>query len=127
VPGRTDVRRGAPGQPAGLRVPRSQGEGQRQQPPWKRRRSAIRQLGGVARGHPVQPMRERRERARWARPRASEGREPSSLNAKVAVQEAAAAINGKRVPRNVNTGNPLITRKNARGYLEKAEKKPGGP
>jgi ribose transport system substrate-binding protein len=47
--------------------------------------------------------------------------------AKIAVQEAAAKVKGKRVPKSVNTGNPLITRKNAQAYFRKAEKKLGGP
>jgi ribose transport system substrate-binding protein len=47
--------------------------------------------------------------------------------AKIAVQEATAKVKGKRVPKSVNTGNPLITRKNAEAYFKKAEKKLGGP
>jgi ribose transport system substrate-binding protein len=47
--------------------------------------------------------------------------------AKIAVQEAVAKVKGRSVRKNVNTGNPLITQKNAKAYFKKAEKKLGGP
>ena len=47
--------------------------------------------------------------------------------AKKAVQEAVAKVKGRSVRKNVNTGNPLITRKNAKAYFKKVERKLGGP
>jgi ribose transport system substrate-binding protein len=47
--------------------------------------------------------------------------------AKIAVQEAVAKVKGRSVRKNVNTGNPLITQKNAKAYFKKAERKLGGP
>jgi ribose transport system substrate-binding protein len=47
--------------------------------------------------------------------------------AKIAVKEAVAKAQGKQVRKNVNTGNPLITRKNAKAYFKRAERKLGGP
>jgi ribose transport system substrate-binding protein len=47
--------------------------------------------------------------------------------AKIGVQEAVAKLKGHRVRKNVNTGNPLVTRKNAKAYFKKVEKKLGGP
>jgi hypothetical protein len=46
--------------------------------------------------------------------------------AKIGVQEAVAKVRGKKVRKNVNTGNPLVTQKNAQAYFDKAEKKLGG-
>jgi ribose transport system substrate-binding protein len=46
--------------------------------------------------------------------------------AKIAVQEAVEVAHGRKVPKNVNTGDPLITRKNASAYLKEVEKKLGG-
>jgi ABC-type sugar transport system substrate-binding protein len=47
--------------------------------------------------------------------------------AKIGVQEAVAKLKGRHVRKNVNTGNPLITQKNAKAYFKKVEKKLGGP
>ena len=47
--------------------------------------------------------------------------------AKTAVQEAVAKVKGRSVRRTVNTGNPLVTRKNAKAYFKKVERKLGGP
>jgi ribose transport system substrate-binding protein len=46
--------------------------------------------------------------------------------AKIGIQEAVAKVKGKKVRKNVNTGNPLVTQKNAQAYFKKAEKKLGG-
>jgi ribose transport system substrate-binding protein len=45
--------------------------------------------------------------------------------AKIAVEEAVARSQGKRVPKNVNTGDPLVTQANARAYFKLAERKLG--
>jgi ABC-type sugar transport system substrate-binding protein len=47
--------------------------------------------------------------------------------ARIAVQEAVAKVEGHSVPKNVNTGDPLVTQQNARAYLKVAEKKLGHP
>jgi ABC-type sugar transport system substrate-binding protein len=47
--------------------------------------------------------------------------------AKTGVEQAVAKVKGTKVRRNVNTGNPLVTQKNAQAYFTKAEKKLGGP
>jgi len=47
--------------------------------------------------------------------------------ARIAVKEAVAKVKGQSVRKRVNTGNPLITQKNAKAYFSKAEKKLGGP
>lgn len=47
--------------------------------------------------------------------------------AQIAVQEAVAKVRGRPVRKSVNTGNPLITQKNAKAYFKKAERKVGGP
>jgi ribose transport system substrate-binding protein len=47
--------------------------------------------------------------------------------AKTAVQEAVAKVKGRSVRKNVNTGNPLIDRHNAKAYFHKVERKLGGP
>lgn len=45
--------------------------------------------------------------------------------ARIAVEEAVAKVRGQSVPKNVNTGDPLVTQQNARAYLQVAEKKLG--
>jgi ribose transport system substrate-binding protein len=45
--------------------------------------------------------------------------------AKIGVEEAVRAAKHERVRRSVNTGNPLVTQKNAQAYLRKVEKKLG--
>jgi ribose transport system substrate-binding protein len=45
--------------------------------------------------------------------------------AKIAVQEAVAKSEGKTVPKDVNTGDPLVTQQNAKAYFKIAEKKLG--
>jgi ribose transport system substrate-binding protein len=45
--------------------------------------------------------------------------------ARIAVEEAVATIKGHKVPKNVNTGDPLVTQQNAKAYLKVAEKKLG--
>jgi ribose transport system substrate-binding protein len=45
--------------------------------------------------------------------------------AKLGIQEAVAKLKGKHVPKSVNTGNPLVTQKNAKAYFAKAERKLG--
>ena len=45
--------------------------------------------------------------------------------ARIAVEEAVAKVQGRKVPLNVNTGDPLVTRQNAAAYLRAAEKKLG--
>lgn len=45
--------------------------------------------------------------------------------ARIAVEEAVAEVRGQSVPKNVNTGDPLVTQPNARAYLQVAEKKLG--
>ena len=47
--------------------------------------------------------------------------------ARIAVQEAVAKVKGHSVPKNVNTGDPLVTQQNAKAYLKVAEKKLGHP
>jgi ribose transport system substrate-binding protein len=47
--------------------------------------------------------------------------------AKIAVQEAVAKSEGKRVKKNVNTGDPLVTQQNAKAYFKTAERKLGNP
>jgi ribose transport system substrate-binding protein len=47
--------------------------------------------------------------------------------AKIGIQEAVAKVKGRSVRRTVDTGNPLITQKNAQAYFKRAEKKLGGP
>jgi ribose transport system substrate-binding protein len=47
--------------------------------------------------------------------------------AKTAIQEAVAKVKGRSVRKNVNTGNPLIDRHNAKAYFKKVERKLGGP
>jgi ABC-type sugar transport system substrate-binding protein len=46
--------------------------------------------------------------------------------AKIGVQEAVAKVKGRKVRKSVNTGNPLVTQKNAQAYFNKVEKKLGG-
>jgi ribose transport system substrate-binding protein len=43
------------------------------------------------------------------------------------VEEAVRAVKQEDVERSVNTGNPLVTRKNAQSYLDKVQKKLGTP
>jgi hypothetical protein len=38
-----------------------------------------------------------------------------------------AKVKGRSVRKNVNTGNPLIDRHNAKAYFKKVERKLGGP
>jgi ribose transport system substrate-binding protein len=45
--------------------------------------------------------------------------------ARIAVEEAVATIKRHKVPKNVNTGDPLVTQQNAKAYLKVAEKKLG--
>jgi ribose transport system substrate-binding protein len=45
--------------------------------------------------------------------------------ARIAVEEAVAKVKGNKVPLNVSTGDPLVTRQNATTYLRVAEKKLG--
>lgn len=45
--------------------------------------------------------------------------------ARIAVQEAVDKVKGQHVPLNVNTGDPLVTQRNAAAYLKLAEKKLG--
>jgi ABC-type sugar transport system substrate-binding protein len=45
--------------------------------------------------------------------------------ARIAVQEAVAKVHGHAVPKMVNTGDPLVTQKNAEAYLKVAGKKLG--
>jgi ribose transport system substrate-binding protein len=45
--------------------------------------------------------------------------------ARIAVEEAVAKVKGQHVPKNVNTGDPLVTQQNAKAYLKVAEKKLG--
>lgn len=45
--------------------------------------------------------------------------------AKIGIEEAVRAAKHQRVRRSVNTGNPLVTQKNAQAYLRKVEKKLG--
>ena len=45
--------------------------------------------------------------------------------AKIAVEEAVASAQGRTVPKNVNTGDPLITQQNAGAYLKEVERKLG--
>jgi ABC-type sugar transport system substrate-binding protein len=47
--------------------------------------------------------------------------------ARIAVQEAVAKIKGQKVPKSVNTGDPLVTQQNAKAYLKQAEQKLGHP
>lgn len=47
--------------------------------------------------------------------------------ARIAVEEAVARADGRRVPRNVNTGDPLVTQQNAKQYFKTAERKLGHP
>lgn len=47
--------------------------------------------------------------------------------AKIAVQEAVAKSKGEKVPKSVNTGDPLVTQQNAKAYFKTAEKKLGNP
>jgi ribose transport system substrate-binding protein len=46
--------------------------------------------------------------------------------AQIGIEEAVRAVKHERVKRNVNTGNPLVTQRNAKAYLAKVEKKLGG-
>ncbi len=46
--------------------------------------------------------------------------------AQIGIEEAARAVKHEKVKRNVNTGNPLVTQRNAKAYLAKVEKKLGG-
>jgi ribose transport system substrate-binding protein len=43
------------------------------------------------------------------------------------VEEAVRAVKHEQVRKNVNTGNPLVTKKNAKQYLDRVEKKLGTP
>jgi ribose transport system substrate-binding protein len=45
--------------------------------------------------------------------------------AQIGVEEAVRAVKHERVKRSVNTGNPLVTQRNAKAYLAKVEKKLG--
>jgi ribose transport system substrate-binding protein len=45
--------------------------------------------------------------------------------ARIAVEEAVAKVKGQSVPKNVDTGDPLVTQQNAKAYLKVAEKKLG--
>jgi ribose transport system substrate-binding protein len=47
--------------------------------------------------------------------------------AKIAVQEAVARSKGEKVPKTVNTGDPLVTQQNAKAYFKVAERKLGNP
>ena len=46
--------------------------------------------------------------------------------AQIGIEEAVRALKHERVKRTVNTGNPLVTQRNAKAYLAKVEKKLGG-
>jgi ribose transport system substrate-binding protein len=46
--------------------------------------------------------------------------------AKIGIEEAVRAAKGQKVDKNVNTGNPLITQRNAAAYFKRVEKKLGG-
>lgn len=46
--------------------------------------------------------------------------------AKIGIEEAVKAAKGQKVDKNVNTGNPLITQRNAAAYFKRVEKRLGG-
>jgi ribose transport system substrate-binding protein len=46
--------------------------------------------------------------------------------AQIGIEEAVRAVKHQRVKRNVNTGNPLVTQRNAQAYFDRVEEKLGG-